>query len=142
MPRNHASLANVPAYVLDNFAYMAYVQAEPGGPTVRGLVQRAQAGKVSLHMCAVNAAEALYVLWRSEGEVPARQAVANLPLLGVTIHDATLDLCLQAAALKAEYPIALGDCFAAALARELNATLVTGDPEFKKLGKLVKVKWL
>jgi ribonuclease VapC len=60
----------------------------------------------------------------------------------VTIHDATLDLCMQAAALKAEHPVALGDCFAAALARKLNAALVTGDPEFRKLGKLIKVKWL
>lgn len=42
----------------------------------------------------------------------------------------------------AEHPIALGDCFAAATAQREKATLLTGDPEFKKLGDLVQVEWL
>ncbi len=134
--------AEAAACVLDSFAYVAYVRGEEGYQEVRRLLTQAQAGKLSAHMCAVNVGEALYALWRTIGEAAARASIANLPLLDVTIHDATLDLCMQAAALKAEHPVALGDCFAAALARKLNATLVTGDPEFRKLGKLVKVKWL
>jgi hypothetical protein len=34
------------------------------------------------------------------------------------------------------------DAFAAALAKEKKAELVTGDPEFKPLEKEIKVKWL
>jgi predicted nucleic acid-binding protein len=33
------------------------------------------------------------------------------------------------AALKAEHPIALADCFAIATAAAKNATLITGDPK-------------
>ena len=38
------------------------------------------------------------------------------------------------------FPIA--DAFAAALAREKKAELVTGDPAFKALEKEIKVQWL
>ncbi len=133
---------SIPVYVVDSFAYFAFVRREPAYEVVGRLFAAARAGRAELHMSGVNAAEVLYLIWRREGEGVARRAIANLPLLGVTIHDATLDLCMQAAALKAEHPVALGDCFAASLARKLNATLVTGDPEFRKFGKLVKVKWL
>ena len=36
----------------------------------------------------------------------------------------------------------LADAFAAALAREKKAELVTGDPEFQALKKELKVVWL
>ena len=34
------------------------------------------------------------------------------------------------------------DAFAAALAKEKKAELVTGDPEFKALAKEIKIHWL
>ena len=36
----------------------------------------------------------------------------------------------------------LADAFAAALAKEKKAELVTGDPEFKALEKEIKIHWL
>ena len=36
---------------------------------------------------------------------------------------------IEAARLKAQMPIAIGDCFALATARALGLTLLTGDPE-------------
>lgn len=42
-------------------------------------------------------------------------------------------LALTAARIKAGYPIAYPDAFAAALAQQTEATLVTGDPEFELL---------
>jgi len=47
-----------------------------------------------------------------------------------------------AAQLKASHKLSLADAFAAALAKEKKAELVTGDPEFKPLEKEVKVHWL
>ena len=38
-----------------------------------------------------------------------------------------------AAHLKTDCPIAYADCFAAALSQIKKATLVTGDPEFRKV---------
>jgi predicted nucleic acid-binding protein len=63
-------------------------------------------------------------------------------MLGVTIHAADLTLSLLAGALKAEYPMALGDCFAAALAQQLGAVLVTGGLELKQAEKVVRIEWI
>ena len=38
--------------------------------------------------------------------------------------------------------VVLADAFAAALAKEKKAELVTGDPEFKALAKEIKINWL
>lgn len=53
--------------------------------------------------------------------------------MAVEIVDANWDLARQAATFKAKGKIACADCFAAALAKERKADLVTGDPEFGPL---------
>jgi hypothetical protein len=42
----------------------------------------------------------------------------------------------------ANHAIAYADAFAAALAQESAATLVTGDPEFVLLKDILEIKWL
>ena len=44
--------------------------------------------------------------------------------------------------MKAHYPTSYADAFAVALAQELNAPLMTGDPEFHKVEDIVQVCWL
>ena len=44
--------------------------------------------------------------------------------------------------LKARHRISYADCFAAALAKDRKADLVTGDKEFKKIEGDVSVHWL
>ena len=48
----------------------------------------------------------------------------------------------DAADFKARFKISLADAFAAALAKEKKAELVTGDREFKALEKEIKIEWL
>ena len=128
-------------YVLDTFAYVAYELGEPEGPRVRTILQACSRGETDLHMCAVNVTEVAYSLRRRVGDERAATPFLRLFSSGITIHDATLDLCLAAADLKRP-GISLGDAFAAALARKLDATLLTGDPEFKRLKDLVRIEWL
>ena len=47
-----------------------------------------------------------------------------------------------AADFKARHSISLADACAAALAKEKNADLVTGDPEFKSLERELGIRWL
>jgi ribonuclease VapC len=47
-----------------------------------------------------------------------------------------------AADFKARFKMSLADAFAAALAKERRAELVTGDPEFKPLDGEIKIQWL
>jgi predicted nucleic acid-binding protein len=48
----------------------------------------------------------------------------------------------MAADFKARFKISLADAFAAALAKEKKAQLVTGDLEFKSLEKEIRISWL
>jgi predicted nucleic acid-binding protein len=47
-----------------------------------------------------------------------------------------------AADFKPRFKLSLADAFAAALAKEKKTELITGDPEFKPLEKVIKVHWL
>ncbi len=66
----------------------------------------------------------------------------ELPTLPIEFHPATRALADAAADLKASYKLNLADAFAAALAQQRKAELVTGDPEFKPLEKQIKIQWL
>jgi len=51
-------------------------------------------------------------------------------------------LSLTAARIKADFPLAFADAIAAAAAQREGASVVTGDPEFKKIEHLVPIEWL
>lgn len=65
-----------------------------------------------------------------------------LPSLPITIVDNSLEDVIEAARLKAKCPLSFADCFAAATAIRERAALVTGDAEFKKLGKALTIDWV
>ncbi|MCP4579599.1 MAG: type II toxin-antitoxin system VapC family toxin [Deltaproteobacteria bacterium] len=52
-----------------------------------------------------------------------------------------MDRVLDAAHIKARHAISYADAFAVSLAQELNATVVTADPEFNKVQPLVNILW-
>ena len=60
----------------------------------------------------------------------------------IEFHTADRRLADVAAGFKARFKISLADAFAAALAKERKAELVTGDPEFRALEKEIKIRWL
>jgi len=53
-----------------------------------------------------------------------------------------LDLTRQAAELKSKHRMSYAGCFAAALARQRKAELVTGDRDFRQVEGEVKILWL
>jgi predicted nucleic acid-binding protein len=60
----------------------------------------------------------------------------------IEFHAADRRLADVAAGFKSRFKISLADAFAAALAKERKAELVTGDPEFRALEKEIKIRWL
>jgi predicted nucleic acid-binding protein len=52
------------------------------------------------------------------------------------------ELVMRAAHIKAQYLISYADAFAAALTEQEKAILVTGDTDFKKVEKRIKIEWL
>ena len=131
-----------PVYLLDSFAVLAYLNAEPGGNRVREILELANDGHCRIVMSIINFGEVLYITERGRG-LPAAQIVqALVESLPVELVEASRDLILDAAHLKASHPLSYADALATATAIQENATILTGDPEFRSVKDLVKLEWL
>ena len=73
---------------------------------------------------------------------PHGLALAAIDQLPIKIIEADRRLALAAAHVKAHYPISYADAFVVALAQQMQAVILTGDPEFSKIEHLVAVEWL
>ncbi|MBI2516585.1 MAG: type II toxin-antitoxin system VapC family toxin [Opitutae bacterium] len=130
--------------VLDSWALMAFFEDEPAAEAVEELLDQASREKHRLYMTSVNWAEVYYSTMREVSQEAAEQhaqIIASLPIDIVGIGD-DLKLARQAAIYKANHRLSLADAFAAALAKEKKAELVTGDTEFKQLTDEIKIHWL
>ena len=132
----------MPSKVLDSFALIAYFRDEPGAETVENLLVIAVKKDSPLHMTEVNYAEVKYSIVKKDGADTWSEAAKILQGLPIEFHPATRELANTAADFKARFKMSLADAFAAALAKEKKAELVTGDPEFKALEKEIKIGWL
>ncbi|MBL7163997.1 MAG: type II toxin-antitoxin system VapC family toxin [Anaerolineales bacterium] len=132
----------MPDYVLDSYALLAYFNSEEGDDVVKELLNTALNGEVTLYLSLINLGEIYYLIRRRRGMEKAQETLETLRSLPVTLCNVSEARVLAAADFKAEYPISYADAFAAALAQELGATLVTGDPEFKKLEPVFTISWL
>ena len=131
-------------YVLDSYAVIAYLEAESGGSRIKELLESSDSNNPHCFMCVVNLGEVLYIVEREKSLFHAQQVASNINDLPLEIIDADRSLTLAAAHLKARFPVAYADCFAAALARTKNAVLVTGDSEFRKIEADcgLRIEWL
>ena len=130
------------ATVLDSYALLAFLRGEDGDGKVRQLLERAGERDQPLHMTEANYAEVKYIIVRKEGRQRWASITADLPALPLEFHPITRLLADIAADFKAQYRMSLADAFAAALAKEKKAELVTGDPEFRVMEREIKIKWI
>ncbi len=128
--------------VLDSYALLAFFRDESGSETVKALLRRAADSGLSLMMTEVNYAEMQYIIRRKDGDDLWAETARVLESLPVEFHPVTRALADMAADFKAHYKLSLADAFAAALAKEQKAELITGDPEFKALEKEIRIVWL
>jgi ribonuclease VapC len=130
--------------VLDSWALIAFFEDEPAANAVEEILHRAALDRHQLVMSVINWGEVYYNTMRetSQSEAEARvEEIASLPIEIVGVGD-ELGMTRLAAIYKASYPISYADAFAAALAKERKAEFVTGDPDFKRLEKEIKITWL
>lgn len=128
--------------VLDSFALLAFLRGEAGEEKIAALLERAGLRDEPVHMTEVNYAEVKYIVIRKDGDDRWDEVARELPALPLEFHSANRALADLAADFKARYKLSLADAFAAALAKEHKAELITGDPEFKPLEKEIKIVWL
>jgi len=132
----------VKKYVMDSFAMIAFFEDEPGADRVAEILKSLMARKAKAYMSVINWGEVYCNTLREEGVETAEKVIEQLRKYPIELVDADLKLTYEAAKLKGRYKIAYADCFAAALSRKLNAVIVTGDPEFRKLGDEYSIQWL
>lgn len=127
--------------MLDSFAILAWYWREDGASHVHQLIESQEHQR---WMTMVNLGEVYYRVAKEAGGSAALEALDTVERLPIEFIDADRTLTLAAASVKAQYPLAYADCFAAALARRLDAAVVTGDPEFEQLEAdgIVAIEWL
>ena len=126
------------AYVLDTNAVIRYLFRSGDFERVAALFEKAAAEECRLYISVINWGEVIYTIAKVIG---FEKAIADLKTLGFRLQTVDADELETEAAAKLKFHNKLGyaDSFAAALAMRLNATLVTADPDFTKLGKKLKV---
>ncbi len=129
-------------YVLDASALIALLQKTPGAYKVNELLKEALQERAKVLMSAVNYGEVYGKILREYGPEQALTAVQALSPLPIEVLDATPQRACRAADVKAKHKLYYADGFAAALAIEYKATLVTSDSDFRKLGHSFPVVWL
>lgn len=129
-------------FVLDSFALLALLGREPGSQEVAKLLRKAQEEETRVLMSWVNAGEVAYIVERRWGMERLYAALAIMEATALEIVSVERELALMAAHIKAEQAIVYADAFAAALAQQCAAKLVTGDPEFKLLEGVLDIHWL
>ncbi|MCR4419204.1 MAG: type II toxin-antitoxin system VapC family toxin [Clostridia bacterium] len=126
--------------VLDAYSLLAFLEAEEGGEKVKELLETPG---FRFYVSAVNLGEVYYILLRERGKEAAESVVDELRRAGsITVVDVTWERARAAAELKAPGGISYADCFAAALAAEKGAALVTGDREFRRVADRVRILWI
>jgi len=130
------------ALVLDSWSVLAYLEDEPAGPQVAEIIADAHENGTPLMMTVVNAGEIWHITARETSEDVADRTILELAQLGIQFFEADWKLAREAARFKVKGKMFFANCFAAALAKEEKADLVTGDLEFKQVEGEVRISWL
>jgi predicted nucleic acid-binding protein len=134
------SRSNARRYVLDANALIGLLEERPGvAEKTRHLLEQALRDDSPLLMSAVNWGEVFYIAWRRHGEAKALETETRLSQLPILVMSVDRERATRAGALKQKHGLGYADAFAAELAIEQKAWLVTADPDFEKAGKVLSI---
>jgi len=129
--------------VLDAWAILALLQREePAASIVKQLLENAETGDADLFISMINLGEVFYRVGKVKGENAARETMEEIRRLSLTIIPVTEEAVMAAAVFKMQYTISYADAFAVATAKDLEAILVTGDPELTELDNQIQIEKL
>ena len=130
-------------FLLDSWAILAYLKKEsPADLRVLELLAEARENKVKLFLSVINLGEIYYIVGRTRGEETAQYVLDEIKRLPIEILPVAQADVLAAARWKMQYPMAYADAFAASAAQDLQAILLTGDPELLALKDLLEIEIL
>jgi predicted nucleic acid-binding protein len=132
----------MPARVVDSYALIAFFRDEAGAAVVENLLVAASKKDAPLLMTDVTYAEVKSWIVRTAGLEAWDEAAKVLEGLPIEMHPTSRSLAEAAGELMSRHSLRLAGAFAAALAKEKKAELITGDPEFGALEKDLRISWI
>ena len=129
-------------YLFDAFPLLCWLQEEPGYELIDDLLTEAETAKSSISMHIINLGEVFYRLCRVSGVKRSEEILDKIRMLPIKVLSISDEEVMDAAKIKAKYPISYADSFAVAKALQSGATVVTGDPEYKKVSKIIDILWV
>lgn len=129
-------------YVFDSYALLAFLEDETAAGEVEKVLREMEKGRAKGYLSIINWGEIYYITMREQGRDIAEDVIDLLDNYPLKLIESDRSLTLAATQFKGKYRIAYADCFAAALAVQHNAILLTGDPEFKALESEIQIAWL
>jgi len=128
--------------LLDSYALYAFLNKERGLEKVKDLLATARRAQEPLLMNEINIGEVYYLISRRQSQERAEHFLKHLQSLPIEAVPNSLADVLEAARIKARFPLSYADAFVVATALRTNAVVVTGDPEFEAVADLVPIDWL
>ncbi len=130
------------AIVFDSWATIAYLEDEPAAEKVADIIADAHEQHVPILMTVMNAGEVWYIVARETSAADADASIKQLRDLGIQFVDADWNLAKGAGHFKSKNKMSFANGFAAALAKQRKAHLVTGDAEFRQIEVELPICWL
>jgi ribonuclease VapC len=90
----------------------------------------------------MNLGEVFYRLCRLTNPKRAEEILADIRMLPLSVISISDSSVMEAAKIKGKYPISYADAFAVSAAVRIEAVLVTADPEYKAVSKMVEILWI
>ena len=129
-------------YVFNAYAVLAYLKDEVSAGTITEILNRAKEDKAKVFINWVTLGEVYYITCRENNENLALAAIEMIKAWPVTLVTCAEEEIIAAAKIKANYSLSYADAIVAATAKQQDAIVVTGDPEFKPLEKTYNIKML
>lgn len=124
--------------VLDSYAVLSLLFGEKSGEKVKKLLKEDN----EIYLNWNNLVEIYYIVQREESKEKAIKTISLIKAWSINLVEFDERICLLAGDYKSKGRISFADAFAIATAKNFNAVLVTGDPEFKPFEKEIKINWI
>jgi predicted nucleic acid-binding protein len=128
--------------VLDSFALVSLYHREPGWQVVQRALYDQEKARSRAFLSWINWGEFFYIVKRRVGSAKTVEALRLLEQLPIELFPVDQALVRAAAEIKSEHTLSYADAFCVATAQRVAATVLTGDPEFESVERLIKIRWL
>lgn len=124
--------------VFDAYAILALLENEPGARLVSEFLSDQE---TKIFLSVINLGEVYYIILRRNGEAAAEEVLQSILMEeSIAIVEAPWSRVKETAKIKSLGGLSYADAFALSLAKEIDAPLVTADPEIKVLAKKTGVE--